>query len=215
MKILEKLNKIQIQLKVPKNQFNSFGKYYFRNCEDILESVKPLLDTYKCVLLLDDEVINCGQFNYIRSKATIIDIESGEEKSTTALAREAKEQKGMNDSQLTGSTSSYSRKYALSGLFDLDDTKDSDTTNKHDAPKSPESNNQKKETTEQTSAQKPIKTPNQEKKAENDECPECENGMVEIKTSKAGKKYWKCNSCACYGFNIFTESEKLDEEIPF
>lgn len=121
------LNKIQKELKAPKNQFNSFGKYNYRNCEDILEAVKPLLGD--ATLTISDEVVNIGSHNYVKATATL---KNGDEtESTTAYAREALEQKGMNDSQLTGSTSSYARKYALNGLFCIDDTKDSDSTNKH------------------------------------------------------------------------------------
>lgn len=124
---MQLLNKIQKELKAPKNQFNSFGKYNYRNCEDILEAVKPLLGD--ATLTISDEVVNIGSHNYVKATATI---KNGDEiESTTAYAREALEQKGMNDSQLTGSTSSYARKYALNGLFCIDDTKDSDSTNKH------------------------------------------------------------------------------------
>jgi len=124
---MQLLNKIQKELKAPKNQFNSFGKYNYRNCEDILEAVKPLLGD--AILTISDEVVNIGNHNYVKATATI---KNGDEiESTTAYAREALEQKGMNDSQLTGSTSSYARKYALNGLFCIDDTKDSDSTNKH------------------------------------------------------------------------------------
>lgn len=124
---MQLLNKIQKELKAPKNQFNSFGKYNYRNCEDILEAVKPLLGD--ATLTISDEVVNIGLHNYVKATATLKD--GDETESTTAYAREALEQKGMNDSQLTGSTSSYARKYALNGLFCIDDTKDSDSTNKH------------------------------------------------------------------------------------
>jgi len=130
------LNKIQKELKAPKGQYNSFGKYYYRNCEDILEAVKPLLG--EGTLILEDEVVNIGNHNYV--KATAVLKEGDEIVSATAYAREAVDQKGMNDSQITGSTSSYARKYALNGLFCIDDTKDSDATNTHDkAPAKPAS----------------------------------------------------------------------------
>lgn len=122
------LNKIQLELKAPKGQYNSFGKYYYRNCEDILEAVKPLLG--EGTLILEDEVVNIGNHNYVKATAYL---KEGEEVvSASAYAREAVDQKGMNDSQITGSTSSYARKYALNGLFCIDDTKDSDATNTHD-----------------------------------------------------------------------------------
>lgn len=134
------LQEIQAQLKAPKSQYNSFGKYYYRNCEDVLEAVKPLLGD--SILILSDEVVNIGEFNYVKATAsfkTPINSEDGKVNiigynlyaEVTAYAREAKEQKGMNDAQITGSSSSYARKYALNGLFLIDDTKDDDTTNKH------------------------------------------------------------------------------------
>jgi hypothetical protein len=118
-----KLIKIQHELKVAKNQFNSFGNYKYRSCEDILEAVKPLLDN--TVLILEDEVVNIGTKNYIKATAILSD---GDNRITaTAYAREAEDKKGMDDAQITGSASSYARKYALNGLFAIDDTKDSDT----------------------------------------------------------------------------------------
>jgi len=129
MSYLDKLQKIQIELKAPKNQKNNFGNYMYRNQEDILEAVKPLLKLNKATLVLTDRVINVGNFNYIESTATFIDLEDAGEISVTALAREAIAQKGMNDAQLTGSSSSYARKYALNGLFLIDDTKDDDYNN--------------------------------------------------------------------------------------
>lgn len=124
---MEILNNIQKELKAPKNQYNSFGKYNYRNCEDILEAVKPLLKN--AILTLSDEVVNIGNHNYVKATATLTD---GDTQTTaTAYAREAVEQKGMNDAQITGSSSSYARKYALNGLFLIDDTKDDDSTNTH------------------------------------------------------------------------------------
>lgn len=124
---MEILKRIQRELKAPKNQFNSFGKYKYRSCEDILEAVKPLLgDSF---LTLSDEMIEVGGRVYVKATATLT---SGSESvSVTANAREAEDKKGMDDSQITGTSSSYSRKYALNGLFLIDDTKDADATNKH------------------------------------------------------------------------------------
>lgn len=119
------LNKIQKELKAPKGNFNSFGKYNYRSCEDILEAVKPLLD--EAILTISDEIINVGDRYYIKATATI---SQGEEKvSVSAFARESLDKKGMDDAQITGSASSYARKYALNGLFCIDDTKDDDYTN--------------------------------------------------------------------------------------
>lgn len=119
------LMRIQQRLKAPKNQRNNFGNYNYRNCEDILESVKPLLEQEDAILTLSDELVQVGDRYYIKATATI---EIGEwSKVVTAYAREAEIKKGMDDSQITGTASSYARKYALNGLFLIDDTKDADT----------------------------------------------------------------------------------------
>ena len=131
MNLLEKLMNIQNELQAPKGQFNSFGKYNYRNCEDILEAVKPLLMKYKCTLNLTDEIVlKEGRF-YVESTVTIKDIESTDIEFSKGLAREEETKKGMDGSQVTGASSSYARKYALSGLFAIDDNKDSDSTNTH------------------------------------------------------------------------------------
>ena len=127
MGVHEKLYSIQTKLKAPKKQFNSFGKYNYRSLEDIFEAVKPYLESAKCTLKCSDEIVSYGDRNYIKVTATLTDVETGESVENTALAREAVDKKGMDDSQLTGATSSYARKYCLSGLFLLDDTKDADT----------------------------------------------------------------------------------------
>ena len=129
MNIYEKINKIQVELKAPKSQRNNFGNYNFRNCEDILEALKPLLLREKMIIQLSDELVQIGDRFYIKATATLIDIESGEKHSTTSFAREELTKKGMDGSQITGASSSYARKYALNGLLAIDDTKDSDTTN--------------------------------------------------------------------------------------
>ena len=125
--MLEKLMNIQQELKAPKGQKNTFGNYKYRSCEDILEAVKPLLAKNKCVLTISDELECIGDRYYIKATAKIADIENGETIENTAYARESLEKKGMDDSQITGATSSYARKYALNGLFAIDDTKDADT----------------------------------------------------------------------------------------
>lgn len=167
MSVLTKLAEIQYELVAPKGQFNKFGNYKFRNCEDILEAVKPHLHKQKCLITLSDEIVavgepvvltihtrteeitkdkegqesakttyteeqRCHQRFYTKATATIIDLETGETHSVTADAREEETKKGMDGSQITGSSSSYARKYALGGLLALDDNKDSDTTNKGD-----------------------------------------------------------------------------------
>lgn len=131
MGIHEKLMNIQSKLKAPKNQYNAFGKYKYRSCEDILEGVKPLLSETKTTLTISDEVVNVGSRFYIKATATLVDVEDGQSFSVSAFAREDESKKGMDLSQVTGSTSSYARKYALNGLFCIDDTKDSDSTNTH------------------------------------------------------------------------------------
>lgn len=119
------LIKIQNELKCPKDQYNSFGKYKYRSCEQILETVKPLLQNYNVLLTLSDDVVPTGDGIYIKAVATIS--KDDETISSTAFAREAKDKKGMDPSQMTGTASSYARKYALNGLFLIDDTKDPDT----------------------------------------------------------------------------------------
>ena len=132
MNILEKLLVVQTKLKAPKSQYNAFGKYNYRNCEDILEAAKPLCAEVKAVAWLTDEVVMVGERYYIKATAHFADCESENSKiEVCAFAREEDTKKGMDGSQVTGASSSYARKYALNGLFDIDDTKDSDTTNTH------------------------------------------------------------------------------------
>lgn len=127
MELREKLINIQNELKAPKNQYNSFGKYYYRNNEDILESAKPILLKYKTTLIVQDELMLVGNRYYVKAVATIYDCESTETITACAYAREEEDKKGMDSSQITGATSSYARKYALNGLFLIDDTKDTDS----------------------------------------------------------------------------------------
>lgn len=131
MNIYKKLAAIQNELKAPKNQFNDFGDFYYRNCEDILEAVKPLCRKHETVLILKDEIRNIGERYYVTAIAELIDIEKPDDRIIVqAHAREEESKKGMDGSQITGASSSYARKYALNGLFNIDDNKDSDTTNK-------------------------------------------------------------------------------------
>lgn len=127
MKIHEKMMKIQTTLKAPKNLFNSFGNYKYRNAEGILEAVKPLLAENKLSMYISDDVQAVNDRVYVKATVSIFDIETGESVMATASAREALNKKGMDDSQITGTASSYARKYALNGIFLLDDTKDADT----------------------------------------------------------------------------------------
>lgn len=125
MEFIEKIVAIQSELKAPKGQYNSFGKYNYRSCEDILEGVKPLLAKHGLVLTIQDEIELIGDRYYVKATATIT---NGKENiSSSAYARESLDKKGMDASQVTGATSSYARKYALNGLLAIDDTKDADT----------------------------------------------------------------------------------------
>lgn len=134
MGVYQKLLAVQGALKAPKGQYNSFGKYSYRNCEDILEAVKPLLNANNAALFLSDTLKHESGRYYIEATATFVDCESGETIKAAAYAREEESKKGMDGSQITGASSSYARKYALNGLFCIDDTKDSDTTNRHGKP---------------------------------------------------------------------------------
>ena len=130
LKIEEKLMHIQAELKAPKNQFNKFGNYKYRSCEDILEAVKPLLEKYRCTLIIEDSIEFIGGRFYVMAKATIYDTDHrGDSISSRAFAREEETKKGSDGSQITGASSSYARKYCLNGLFLIDDTKDADATN--------------------------------------------------------------------------------------
>lgn len=147
MNIYEKLLKAQVELKAPKGQYNSFGKYKYRSCEDILEALKPVLDKLKLTLFISDEIVEVGGSykvskkdetvesegrKYVKATITLVNIEKPDEQiQVSALAREEETKKGMDGSQITGASSSYARKYALNGMFMIDDTKDSDSTNTH------------------------------------------------------------------------------------
>ena len=147
MNIYEKLLKAQVELKAPKGQYNSFGKYKYRSCEDILEALKPVLDKFKLTLFISDEIVEVGGSyklekkeetvetvgrKYVKATITLVNIEKPDEQiKVSALAREEETKKGMDGSQITGASSSYARKYALNGMFMIDDTKDSDSINTH------------------------------------------------------------------------------------
>lgn len=125
---MKELISIQSELKAPKTQFNKFGGYKYRKAEDILEAVKPLLAKQKCTLIITDDIVLVGNRIYVKATATIKN-EKGECETSTGWAREEETKKGMDGSQITGASSSYARKYALNGLFAIDDNADSDTTN--------------------------------------------------------------------------------------
>lgn len=123
---MDELKKIQAELKAPKGQYNSFGKYHYRSAEDILEAVKPLLAKYGVLMTITDDVIAVADRIYVKATVTI-ENSKGVSKTVNAYAREPQDKKGMDDSQITGTASSYARKYALNGMFLIDDTKDADT----------------------------------------------------------------------------------------
>jgi hypothetical protein len=132
MSLYEKLLRVQNKLSVPKKQKNDFGGYNFRSCEDIVEEAKPILEEEKLLLLLSDEIVQKGNRFYVKGVANLHDLENPKDKITvTAFAREQENKKGMDMAQITGAASSYARKYALNGLFAIDDNKDPDSTNKH------------------------------------------------------------------------------------
>lgn len=147
---MKELIAIQSELKAPKSQFNKFGGYKYRKAEDILEAVKPLLNKQKCTLTITDDIVMVGNRIYVKATATIKN-EKGEFETTTGWAREEETKKGMDGSQITGASSSYARKYALNGLFAIDDNADSDTTN----------DGQHQAAQQQTQTQQPTAQPSQ------------------------------------------------------
>ena len=131
MNVYEKLMTVQTKLRAPKGQYNSFGKYSYRSCEDILEALKPLLAEVGAIVNVSDEIKLIGDRFYVEATAMFLDCETGDSVVARASAREDESKKGMDLAQVTGSVSSYARKYALNGLFAIDDNKDSDATNTH------------------------------------------------------------------------------------
>jgi len=127
LNITQKLSEVQNELKAPKSQKNTFGNYKYRSCEDILEALKPILKKNRLSLVIDDTLENIGDRYYVKATAILYDLDSDNKISNNAYAREEETKKGMDGSQITGTASSYARKYALNGLFNIDDTKDADT----------------------------------------------------------------------------------------
>lgn len=147
--IYVKLSHIQNELKCSKNQFNKFGNYKYRSCEDILEALKPLCAKYKATLIIYDEIVMIGDRYYVKAMAKLYDQETTDYIEAYAFARESQAKKGMDDSQVTGATSSYARKYALNGLFNIDDTKDFDTNEVHQQSNQKQGNTQPKQQPQQ------------------------------------------------------------------
>lgn len=163
MSVYEKLMNIQSELKAPKGQRNSFGNYNYRSCEDILEAVKPLLAKHQAALTISDSIELIGTRFYVKATAKLVDVVDGTMIENTAYARESESKKGLDDSQLTGATSSYARKYCLNGLFAIDDTKDADTNEYHEQQKKQEAKPAKPiEKPAQTSVNQYVKIENNE-----------------------------------------------------
>lgn len=146
MSIFESLSQIQVELKVPKGRKNTFGNYTYRNAEDILETAKPICNKHGCLLTVFDEIVQIGDRFYVKATARLQDF-AGESVFTTAFARESETKKGMDESQITGTASSYARKYALNGLFCIDDAKDADTYQKEQEASKKKLERQEKEKT--------------------------------------------------------------------
>lgn len=158
MNVNEKLLQVQQKLKAPKGQYNKFGKYNYRSCEDIQEAVKPLLLEVKAILTVEDELLMVGSRYYIKATARFTDVEDGSSIHNTAYARESESRAGMDEAQVTGSCSSYARKYALNGLFCIDDAKDPD----YPMPQPEEEPQQQRKTTAPARQQKPTTISSQE-----------------------------------------------------
>ena len=156
-KLLDSLRIVQKELKVPKNQYNSFGKYHYRSCEDILQAARPLCNDNGLILTVSDEIVQIGTRFYVKATSKVTEVETGESVENVAYAREDDSKKGMDSCQLTGACSSYSRKYSLCGLFAIDDTKDADTEQYHQtAQNAPQATRSAKPT---TSTKAPAKAP--------------------------------------------------------
>ena len=156
-KLLEAFKVVQKELKAPKNQYNSFGKYNYRSCEDILQAARPLCNDNGLVLTISDEIVQIGTRFYVKATSKVTETETGESFENVAYAREDDSKKGMDSCQLTGACSSYARKYSLCGLFAIDDTKDADTEQYHQtAQNAPQATRTAKPT---TSAKAPAKAP--------------------------------------------------------
>ena len=201
---MSKLAEIQQALKAPKNQKNSFGGYNYRSCEDILEAVKPLLDG--CALVLQDEIVEVGGRVYVKATAQLLGGEDGPYEAT-AYAREAETKKGMDDAQITGSASSYARKYASNGLFCIDDTKDADATNDHGRATQRQQRAPKKQGVQKVNAKKQLSP--ELAKAKSDFAlwlDELRDGMYDTPTPEFMTKLWKNQ----YGTEAYTDPFQLE-----
>lgn len=198
MMIYKKLAAIQAELKVPKNQHNSFGNYNYRSCEDILEAVKEICAKHETVLLIADELVYIGDRYYVKAFAQLYDLTDSSCITSTAYAREEETKKGMDGSQITGASSSYARKYALNGLFCIDDTKDSDATNNGQTQQKPAPQyTQKKQSApqpQQRQAQRPTGSLDQQSHMV---CDVCGAPLADVVRDYSIKKYGRplCMTC--------------------
>lgn len=205
MNVYESLANVQQSLKATKDQFNKFGGYNYRSCESILESVKPLLAKEHLALTLTDEMVQVGERIYVKATATVFPTEDSDGEvciSVDAYAREEESKKGMDSSQVTGAASSYARKYALNGLFCIDDNKDSDATNTHGKDESPPKQDKPKATPK---AEKPKPEPKQEPPKEQSE--EEVNAMFyptadSMIQNQGGVEYAICSKCGGYIYQV-------------
>lgn len=199
MSIYEKLSAIQSELNVPKDQRNSFGGYNYRSCEDILEKAKPICKKHGTVLMLWDELVNIGERYYVKATAHLYDTETTECLNAWAYAREEESKKGMDGSQITGASSSYARKYALNGLFCIDDVKDSDFTNTGDKPKTKDELVPEKKYEPSKKAEPAITSryPKKEEPVIVDICVDCNKGVTKPVKDYSMKKYGYCLCMDC------------------
>ena len=195
LNIYQKLNRIQVELKAPKNQWNSYSKYNYRSLEDINEGLKPLLDKYELVVMLRDEIVVIGERYYLKAIVTLIDPETRDKIETEALAREEEKKTGMDGSQLTGATSSYARKYAMNAMFAIDDTKDADSRDNKDIGKKKQPDDKKKAARPNSYNNKASTA--QPTSSERAECSGCSasitDGVKTFSTQKYGKAL--CMDC--------------------
>lgn len=187
---MQKLIAVQTALKAPKGQRNTFGNYNYRSCEDILEALKPLLKQEGLLLTISDSIEFIGNRFYVKATATVADGDKAV--SVTAYAREEETKKGMDGSQITGAASSYARKYALNGLFAIDDTKDADATNKHETSANPPTS--AKQSTPSNNAQQKQK---QQEQTTAHKCHDCGETITEKVASFSNSKFKRplCMKC--------------------
>lgn len=197
MEIMNKLQMIQQELQAPKGLYNDFGNYAYRSCEGILEAVKPLLQKANCVIVMSDSLEYVGNRYYIKASAKLIDCGDDSSYEVCAYAREEDSKKGMDSSQITGASSSYARKYALNGLFAIDDNKDSDTTNTGDT--------ESKKVVKVVSKSAEEKAPEQAIDTVNCKCADC-GAEISDKVAKYSKE--KIGKVLCY--NCQQEYKKLE-----